>query len=458
MLMPFRLRRAAALGIVAILAAPSAFGYTFYEYGAGRADYRDRYDFPGTMWPGQAGVLTYDFGNIGAFATLPPGLNVGSVETAAKTAGNAWEQWAYLNIGDTLGAAGTGNIRLSYDSSKQGAFTEGYGFGGGGGHLYANIVFGEKTGSGAAWDARNFEWTLMHELGHAFGVHDLYKYSDIPAGFNEDFVDHGLNCATSPCRDDSAPFGDASRRDNVMDRYRFDSIDYSLAPQTVIDNDEIAAISWLWGGKYNQIVSGDLNANWDGAYRWREIADHHGGEFSPRGGGKGWWTYWGSFAPGTSGPCVTLDFAGYLDYQGWALSDRTIFPDAKFTYAGNQGGNAERFCIEEPDWVGNFILSLKSTVTVERHIDAVLHYDPAGGSGRVDRFILAPEIEGRVFQDWGNDRAYFAQVFGPVPEPGTLWLLIGGVVGAWAACRRARPSAPRLGRRLLVTYRAQVSG
>ncbi|MDI6748222.1 MAG: PEP-CTERM sorting domain-containing protein [Rhodocyclaceae bacterium] len=426
-----------ALVVAAILGSPAAFGYSFYKYGAGRADYADHYDFPGVMWPAQLGSFTYDFGSLGGFSQLPTGLSLASVEAAGKNAGNVWENWAYLSVADTLGATGTGNIRLTYDASHAtGAFTRGYGLDG---RDYAEIVFGQKAGATAAWDAINFEWTLTHELGHAFGLHDLYKYSGSP-GFNEDFVDHVLNCATSPCRDDTTIFGDASRRDNIMDRYRFDSNDYSLAPQTFLDNDEIAGISWLWGGKYNQIVSGDLNAAWSGSFQWREIANHHGGEISPRTGEKGWWTYWGSFAPGTDGPCLTIDFPGFVDYQATILSNATNFPNATFRYDGNQGGSSERFCIEESNWIGNFILSMKSTVTEERYIDAVLHYD-FGGNGRVDSFILAPNVNDRVYQDWSDTRAYFAQVFGPIPEPGTLWLFLGGMLVFWTLQkRRSRPT------------------
>ncbi len=73
---------------------------------------------------------------------------------------------------------------------------------------------------------------------------------------------------------------------------------------------------------------------------------------------------------------------------------------------------------------------MESNVTEERHIDAVLHYD-TGGKGRVDSFILSPDVNSRVFQEWSDTRAYFAQVFGPIPEPGTLWLLLAAMLGTW---------------------------
>lgn len=78
---------AVAAVFAAILVSPAAFGYSFYKYGAGLADYLDHYDFPSVMWPAQLGNLTYDFGNIGGFSSLPTGLNATSVETAARNAG-----------------------------------------------------------------------------------------------------------------------------------------------------------------------------------------------------------------------------------------------------------------------------------------------------------------------------------------------------------------------------------
>jgi hypothetical protein len=130
-----------------------------------------------------------------------------------------------------------------------------------------------KSGA-VAWNPTNFEWTLKHELGHVLGLRDMYPdFAGAP--YAEDFVDHPLAGNPNPFHNGNLA-ADDGRRDNLMDRYRTTSNDYSMDPQTNLDNDEIAGTTWIWGGKYNQIVTGDLVAAWDGPNNSvRRIEEHH---------------------------------------------------------------------------------------------------------------------------------------------------------------------------------------
>jgi hypothetical protein len=55
--------------------------------------------------------------------------------------------------------------------------------------------------------------------------------------------------------------------------------------------------------------------------------------------------------------------------------------------------------------------------------------------------VATTKRKDRMFQEWDGSRAYFAQVFGPIPEPATIWLLLAGVFAAWALRRRSNPPA-----------------
>ena len=92
--------------------------------------------------------------------------------------------------------------------------------------------------------------------------------------------------------------------------------DYNLNP--VIDNDEIAAAAWLWGGPTSQIVTGALKNSWNHAsLGGRDSDDHHGDQSD-----TGWWDYRGSFGPYllSEKPYVDIDFLGFTgNFAGHAL-------------------------------------------------------------------------------------------------------------------------------------------
>lgn len=410
-----------------------AYGYGYYRWGNGRSDYSNRYDLAGSMWPAQANEI-YNFGTIGALTAgdlTTLGITAMEMNTAVQNAGNAWEQHINVSIGDTTGANNTGMIRLRYDNTlASGAYNWGYnhprGAGGTGAQPWSEINFGTQAAPGVPWNATNFQWTLMHELGHTLGLRDMYQdFAGAP--YAEDFVDHPVAGNANPQRDDTSQFpqGDG-RRDNVMDRYRYTSNDYSQGPQTVIDNDEIAGAAWLWGASHHQVVTGDLANQWSGDVNnsVRVTDPHHGDQADNI---LGWWDYRGSVAsPGEfdDRPYIDLQFAGFEQF----LSD--TYPVVTIEHV-NLGGDMHRFYFgSEEDigsWSGNFNLYLKSTFTEERRINALMY------NGRqTDIFDLAPSTNGLTFD--GTNR--WAQVFGPVPEPSTIVLAALGMIGLVLVARK----------------------
>jgi MYXO-CTERM domain-containing protein len=402
--------RLTAIGLCLLVAISSpALGYDFYKYGCGRNDQAGRYDLAGVLWPNQANVV-YDFGKIGNPAGLPASLTPEVVGQALVNASNEWEKWANVKFDDAVGDAGTGLVRVNYNpSGSAGAATWGYQHPHDGKtNNYAEIVFGPTAGGGAAWNAANFQWVMMHELGHVLGMDDLYLT------YTEEFVDHTVPPNSNPQRELTALV------DNVMYQYRYDGNDYSKAPQTIIDNDEIAGVIWLWGGKYNQITTADLMDSWNASLgRGSDFA--HGDQPSNP---LTWWDYRTTIVTaGTGKPYIDLEFAGYETFLGHALS-----PDGhavSVIYGGNQGGDIERFIVDEVGWVGNVDLWVKSSYSREKRI-----WSNVVG-GRTDTFDL-PRVEKGLGFDGSS---HWVKPFGPLPEPGALALL---ALGAIALIRRRR--------------------
>lgn len=389
-------------GPLALISAACVFGaaqgYGIYLQTTGREDFAKRYDKVGWAYPKQVGVLNYDFGKIGKFNALPPGVTDDIAKNSVINAASKWSNWANIKYDTTnLGDVNTGLVRLRYDDTKTGAYVEAFETVANSKIVkYAEMVFGKTASGGTAWNETNFKWTVLHEWGHTLGLVDLYE------NMAEDFVDHAAGETDNP------NLSNASTKDNVMHRYN-NTNDYSKDPTTDIDNDEILGVKWLWGSISNQICTGDLLDYSAGNYGRRGSAKHHGTQ------NGGWWTYRGTFGPkGDDKPFIDIDFAGYDGFEGTLLGDDA----SEFEYVGNQGGFKERFRVKKAGWNGNFILKLKSKFDKERKVKAWIT-----GGGRTDNFILDANQDGLAFSSFNN----WPVVFGPVPEPGSFLVLGGGI-------------------------------
>ncbi|MCE9589884.1 MAG: PEP-CTERM sorting domain-containing protein [Planctomycetes bacterium] len=394
--------RAGLAGAVLILggvAAPSALGYGYYQFGNGRADFTNRYDAPGTLWAGQANATYFSFGSAWDFsaadrgqANFPAFLSTANVNTALNSAASEWEKWINITVNNNTVANGTGagNIRLVFDTAGTFAYALGYQHTGAA-QTWAEIHFPATASGGTPWNATNFEWTLRHEMGHVLGLDDLYPYvPETRTNLPEDFVDHTVPPTTNPQREY------ASLQDNLMFQINQGN-NYANAPITTIDNDEIAGVAWLWGSKYNQIVTGELGA-FDAAAR-RGSTPHHGDQ----GGAQNkTWDYRVSFSSdsSTSKPYVDLDFAGYQSFVATSYPGVTVNESAS-----PLGGNYHRFTVDQAGFNGNLVLSVTSSFSAERRIFAYVN-----GGGRTDNFVLPVNLQGLTFNG-AND---WAVPFGPM--------------------------------------------
>jgi len=398
------------------LSAPSASGYTLWQYDAGRNDYSSHYDLAGYAWPSGSGAI-YDFGKIGTFASLPTGVSNSWLSNAVNAATSDWENWGNIDFAATLGDAGTGKVRLATADLGTGTPAETGPTPGGSTIDYATITFNNNATftTNHPWTETLFTGVLKHELGHVLGLGDLYDFKDkIPPSQAEEFVDHPVGITSIPDRTASA------RQDNIM----AGDINWYDSGKLVIDNDEIAGLTWLWSGKYNQIVTGDLGG-WNSSYfNFRDTEPHHG--IDPN-NVLGWWDYRGSIvSPRANGefPYIDLEFPGYVTFVGNA------YGSAPWSHI-SLGNGTERFIIEQSNWTGNFDLWVKSTYTQEKRINAWVR-----GEG-FDQFILSPNLDGLAFKASAQGNSW-ATVFGPLPEPPTIVLIGFGIVGLGISCNLRR--------------------
>lgn len=392
-----------ALALSAV--AGSSFAYDFFSLNAGRGDRAAFYDLAGTAYANQANAR-YQFGKFGDFNALPPAVQAAWVQPAIQAAATDWSTWGKFDF-DSSGvlATGTGLVRLKYDSTlAQGAYVAGVGFGGAG-HNYAEMVFGKLTGSGSAWTEENFGWTMKHEMGHILGLADLYNASA------DEFVDRKVNSALTT--DKTA----TSYQDNVMNQYNAAGNNYTEHPSTVIDNDEIAGITWLWGSGFNQIVTGNLNAAYQADGLGRGSKNSHGQQTG------GTWTYRGSFnrdSGAVVNPFVEIYFPGYQSMTATTFGATT--PNMQWI---SSNGDIQRFEVMEAGWNGNFVLNLKSSFTDETYVDATMG---VGNNGR-DFFSRQVDRSGLVYSQNIAGATFWHQVLGPVPEPGTIAAVSLGIAG-----------------------------
>jgi hypothetical protein len=389
-----------------------AYSFNKYFHGRQNAELEGRYDLAGIAWKDPfslAAPFTFDWNIV--FPTTPSGVYEGPFihetvrnvwSSTASSVISAWSQWANIAKGEQK--ATNAQIRFVFSSSATGVeiptdptsaadFSDPVSF----------AIINFQKDKPAYWSlypypnplaqpvASQIRFSALHEFGHALGLADLYKPNK-----TEEFVDHPVKGNSVPDRDNE------SRFDNIMQGAQspgaegIGSSDYPHNP--VIDNDEIAAVSWLWGGKYNQIVTGDLEDKFDPVFRSAEA--HHGDQLNPA--IKGWWDYRISIVPGgTEKPFVDIIFPGYQTYSYQSLSGATV------SYGGNQGGYKERFVVDQEGWNGNIILYLKSSFTEERRVQAWLN-----GGNRSDDFTLPALTRGLTFD--GTDS--WAMPFGPLGD------------------------------------------
>jgi hypothetical protein len=79
----------------------------------------------------------------------------------------------------------------------------------------------------------------------------------------EDFIDHGLN--------QRKVSSDVGKEDNIMQ---------VVGKSGIIDNDKTAGLTWLWGSKFDQIVTGRLSKNIDALNNTKQ-GQHHGPDQAP---------------------------------------------------------------------------------------------------------------------------------------------------------------------------------
>ncbi len=398
----------------------STFAYDFLSVSAGRNDRASIYDLAGTAYPNQANVR-YQFGKFGAFNALPQGVQAAWVTAAITAASTDWSKWGKFDFDSSgLLANGAGLVRLNYDPNinaggplGNGAYMKGYGFGG---RTYAEITFGKLTGSGSAWTQENFSWTMEHEMGHMLGLSDLYNAT------NDEFVDRKLNSLTTVDKTD------ASYQDNIMNQYNAAGNDYTQHPSTVIDNDEVAGLTWLWGSGFNQIVTGKLSAAYQADGLGRGAGQSHGQQTA------GTWTYRGSFnrdAGSVSNPFIEINFPGYVSFTGTTFGATT--PGINWV---SSNGTTQRFEIQEAGWTGNFVLNLKSTILTEANVDVTMG---VGNLGR-DFFTRAPDTGALVNSTNIAGATFWAQPMGPAPEPSSVFALALGIAALLMKKRRGTRS------------------
>ena len=423
---------AAVTGWLAAALPNDAGAYDFWRQYNGRQDWETAgyYDLNDEAWavlPVTTLATAFSFDWSVAFPTdgfgafIGPFANAGvraTWETQSSLAISDWAAFANIALG-TKQAAGSGHIQFSFQNGNGTVINPSVGDPITSAPIVYDVTKAEywdrpyidiNTGNpdpAAMPVAAQIRYSALHEFGHALGLDDLHG----GATYSEDFVDHPLAGNVFPDRTN------ASRNDNIMigcQPATGGACDYRHAP--VIDNDEVAGVTWLWGGPYNQIVTGDLAASWNHAsLGGRNTEEHHGDQDNP----AGWWDYRGSIVPNNVKPYIDIQFAGYETFLA------NTYPAAPVIYGGNQGGDIERFIVDQAGWWGNFELFLKSSHTDERFIPAWIV------GNRTDKFILTPTTGGLDFKN-GNE---WAKVFGPVPEPSSVALGLMALAACCCTCR-----------------------
>jgi hypothetical protein len=384
-----------ALGLMDI---PTAQAYALYAYGAG---YKDRgsleYDpVVAPVWAWNTRTLTYRFdtsvlGGLGYTNTDITTLT-GKVQDQLKT----WDPWGSFSFPAAPVENGERILFKFFDNATEcsGSNTDN---GTTQQHSTVNLGARCRNSDGSVTrkftdgaDLTNLFGTIaLHEVGHVLGLGDLYgpAIAGRPQGPYEDFVDHGLNQRRAPSA--------VGKNDDIMQTL-----------DGIIDNDEIAGVTWGWGEQFNQIVTGRLGVL-DG-FGVTTQNQHHGPDQNP----PETWYYRGTVE--TANASITIDAvgayaAGAVDPGVWTTQ---IFPDhVVFTGAPAPHGNFE-FFVKSKNREG-FIKAQVDTSLFDLAIDP---------SGLVHSVVSGVE--------------HWPVVYGPVPEPSPFALIATGlalVVGvrAW---------------------------
>jgi hypothetical protein len=383
---------AGALAVV-LAFAPDGSAYTFDHFGGrkGRAGVTDSL----YMWNigATGGQLTWWLNRDQLTLGQADATQFTALQNRIQPELTKWSNWLDVGFAEAANQA-SANVVIEFRTTFNGTGQAVPNNGGTGAAAQYNSVTGTTLNTAEislypsnnwATDMNDFSYVILHEWGHVLGLGDEYLNAPL-AG--EDFIDHGFPSGPSPNTN--------GKGDNVM----------NTRGVMTLDNDDIAAAQWTMGGLGNDsLVTGSLNARGanDNA---AGVAAHHG---------PGTWQYRGtsSVAADGGGTVVTLNAYGATAARslGPGVWTSQIFPD-KVVFTS------------DPGYAGNFIFELDSP-NPEGYITARI------ADNTPTDFTALPLANGpQLFPN--------PMVFGPVPEPAALILLLAAVVAGLTTTRRTR--------------------
>jgi hypothetical protein len=382
------------------LAISETFAYSFTHFGGrqGRAGVTDSlytWNIGATggqiSWWFQRDSLTVDPGDGSGHATA---AEFTAMQNLIQPELNKWGSWLDVTFVQAANA-GAANVIIEFEQTFDGtgqAVPQGNNNDGAAAQY--NSVTGAtlNTAEVGLWPSNHwadnqadFSYVMLHEWGHILGLGDLYLGGAL-AG--EDFIDHGFPSGPIPNTN--------GKQDSVM----------NTRGVMTLDNDDIAGAQWTMGGLgYDSLVTGKLSALGAGN-NTTAVANHHG---------PNTWTYYGtsSVAALNGGTIVALDAIGVTAARdvgpgNWASQ---ILPN-KVIFTSDAG------------YAGNFIFELEST-NPEGYISALIT------DNTPTLFTAIPAAN-------GPQLIPHPMVFGPIPEPATLVMLLPAILLGVTGRRRLR--------------------